>query len=77
MIYCPGTFILEEMLERGWTRLDMQRRGGFSLARITNLVFGEVALRDSDAAGLARAFGTSTVLWTNLEKSFRDSRKGS
>jgi len=76
VVYPPGTYVLEEMAERGWTfeRLcaECRWKGEVPWAHWLRLyICGD---RDVDecmtysvSRGLARAFGTSVDVWVGLD----------
>jgi plasmid maintenance system antidote protein VapI len=71
----PSEFIFEELTARGWTVDELAEKMGYDpllagLAIDMYLAVGpdEPGIRLAGmAGGLARAFGTSPELWTNLE----------
>ncbi len=75
----PSSFMQEELDARGWSRdrLAVEMGGDAGLNRIAIDMYFELGPSHSDlrlgsdeAAGFARAFGTSEELWTNLERSW-------
>jgi hypothetical protein len=79
-------FIREEMDERNWPIWTLARhmsadQSDEALGRI-KLALELLELRDPDmligeevAAGLARAFGTGSEIWLNLDKTWRDAQR--
>lgn len=64
--YHVGCFILEEMHAHDWRVSDLAIRSGISTERLQALILNEESLTDKDAAGLAKAFGTSELMWKRL-----------
>lgn len=79
----PGVFISEELTARGWSRDDLATRIAgadtkeWGVARLALDFYldagpGTPAMLMGDFVhDLARVFGTSVELWTNLEASWR------
>lgn len=69
----PAAYIQDELLERGWTLDDLARHSGIprsELGWINGEAGGPCGVTQSIAKGLARAFGTSSILWVRLQASF-------
>lgn len=75
-VFHPSEYITEEIEARGWTldRLAHEMGGDYGITRLALDLYIEVgptepALRigQHTADQLAKAFGTSADLWTNLE----------
>lgn len=77
VVYPPGTYVLEEMAERGW---DFERLcaecGRGNGEWLPEYICGETGVSPhvtkSVSRGLARAFGTSAELWLNLDRAWQD-----
>jgi HTH-type transcriptional regulator / antitoxin HigA len=74
-VFPPGEFIQEEMEERGWSQDDLAAIMGTSKGLISQLLNAKRAVTNDTAELLARAFGTSAVVWLNLEYQYRQSLK--
>jgi len=79
----PSEYIQDELDARGWTLDDLATRmgGDRALNRLSlSLYFtvgpGEPDLLLGDCIDLQRAFGVSAQFFRNLEKSWRDWKKG-
>jgi plasmid maintenance system antidote protein VapI len=66
----PSDFIREEVRARKWTWQQFADAAGMTLATACDLAFGERDVCDCSAMHLAQAFGTSTSLWLNLQRSW-------
>jgi plasmid maintenance system antidote protein VapI len=75
-------FIDDELEARGWTRVILAcRMGGDAPRNLLALELLEtrdsnMLLGDEMAEGLARAFGTGSKIWTNLDASWRACNSG-
>lgn len=67
----PGTYVQEELDERGWTQLDLADILGRPIRLVNEIISGKRAVTPETAQGLAAAFGTSAQLWMNLESAYR------
>jgi len=67
----PGTYVQEELEERGWTQLDLADVLGRPIRLVNEIISGKRAITPETAQGLAAAFGTSAQLWMNLESAYR------
>jgi len=77
-VFPPSEYIEEEMNARGWSVEDLARRMGgnygvtvLSLQLLFAVQDTHLMLGEKTAKGLARAFGTSEALWTNLDAQWR------
>lgn len=68
---CPGQTVREMMSDRGWTVGGLATRSGIRLARLKQLMNGEIELKMFDAQALERAFRVPASFWLNLEKLYR------
>jgi HTH-type transcriptional regulator/antitoxin HigA len=80
--FAPGSYIAEELEARGWTASDLAiRMGGATIEEMAKdqlVVELFIAVHDpklvldtATARKLAEAFGTSTMLWLNLDAGYR------
>jgi HTH-type transcriptional regulator/antitoxin HigA len=69
--FSPGDYIKEALEGRGWTQDEFAEIIGRSPNFVTQLVNGEKAITPRAAKELAAAFGTSAILWLNLEAAYR------
>ncbi len=67
----PNTFIIEEMVERGWSVGWLARAMGTSTAKAGDLICGRAAITPQVAEQLATAFDTSAGFWLKLDDDFR------
>jgi len=67
----PGTYVQEELDERGWTQLDLADILSRPIRLVNEIISGKRAITPETAQGLAAAFGTSAQLWMNLESAYR------
>jgi HTH-type transcriptional regulator/antitoxin HigA len=70
----PGTIVKEEMEERGWSQVELAEILGRPPRLVNEVLAGKRAITPETAQGLASAFGTSAVMWLNLEAHWRLSR---
>ena len=70
----PGEYIREELVERGWTQMDLAEILGRPPQVVNEIVAGKRSITPETARGLGDAFGTSAQLWMNLEASYQLSR---
>jgi len=75
--FSPGEYIREELVERGWTQLDLADILGRPPQVVNEIVAGKRSITAETARGLGDAFGTSAQLWMNLEASYQLSRVSS
>lgn len=64
-----ASYILEEMNARSWSVPDLANAMGCDPAFVQNILDG-ARLTAIDAERLAKAFGTSSDLWLNLDRAF-------
>ena len=72
--FTPGEYIREELVERGWTQMDLAEILGRPPQVVNEIVAGKRSITPETARGLGDAFGTSAQLWMNLEASYQLSR---
>ena len=71
VVYPPSDFIAEELEARGWTIEDLAFFSGRSVRVLEGVIKENKPLTRETAAGLGKAFGTSSELWRNLESAYR------
>lgn len=69
-VWHPGVFVLEEMQARGWSRAEFAEKSGLRITQIAAIVFGEAEVTSDIADSIGKAFGTSAVLWRNLQEAY-------
>jgi len=71
--HMPGSYILDELAERGWTVQRLTAEMGLPKWRVDYVkrVICGSPLTPEFAGQLSQAFGTSATLWLNLEKAYR------
>lgn len=69
----PGEYIQDEMAARGWTEDRMAESLGISRQHLSELYAGKVPLTQSLAKAIAQVFGTSALVWLNLQWSYERS----
>jgi HTH-type transcriptional regulator/antitoxin HigA len=70
-VFPPGEFIREEIEARGWTQEVLAEVLGMSLRRVNEVIVGKRRVTPETARALGEAFGTSAILWMNLESTYR------
>ena len=70
-VFPPSDFITEELEARGWTIEDLAVFSGRSVRALERVIEENKPLTREIAAGLGKAFGTSSELWRNLESAYR------
>jgi HTH-type transcriptional regulator / antitoxin HigA len=70
-LFPPGTFIKEEIEQRGWTQQELARRMGRPLSAVNMILNGRKGLTPDTALELEMALGVSAETWLNLEMSYR------
>lgn len=70
----PGEYIREELVERGWTQIDLADILGRPAQVVNEIIAGKRSITVETARGLGEAFGTSAQLWMNLEASYQLSK---
>lgn len=64
----PGTFIEEELAERGWTQADLAYILGMSPQQLSPLITGNANITPQLAAALGDAFDVPAEFFANLQK---------
>jgi len=70
-VFPPGDFIREEIEARGWTQEVLAEVLGVSPRLVNEVIVGKRRVTPETARALGEAFGTSAVLWMNLESTYR------
>ena len=68
----PGDTIVDLMEERGWTRVVLARRLGFSARHLNQLINGGVSVKNDTALRLERVLGSTVNFWLNREANYRE-----
>ena len=68
----PGDTIVDLMEERGWTRVVLARRLGFSARHLNQLINGSVSITNDTALQLERVLGSTVNFWLNKEANYRE-----
>lgn len=74
-VFHPGEYIHDEMLERGMSRLDMERATGISHERWLLLCDMQVGLLGSEAEALERIGWGSALMWLALNRRWHERTK--
>ena len=67
----PGEFVRDELVARGWTQGDLADVIGRPLRMVNELCNGKKRVTARTAVELGAAFGTSAILWMNLDSTYR------
>lgn len=78
-----GSYLQEELAERGWTTRDCSERMGGNVdidtLALDFLIDAQddprILLDDRTAAGIARATGTNAETWLNLDRAYHQWQK--
>lgn len=66
----PGTFILEELEERGWEQVDLAYILGISPSQLSPILNGKAGISYDMAIALGDAFDVSAEFFANLQKQY-------
>src|SRR3954451_24613003 len=66
----PGTFIAEELGERGWTQLDLAYILGWDSGQLNRLIKGNTDITPDSAVALGEAFDMPAEFFLNLQKMY-------
>ena len=69
-VWHPGTFLEEELKARGWARSRLALLTGIPESTIDKLITGQISVTADMSKSLARASGTSTDYWVNLQYAY-------
>jgi HTH-type transcriptional regulator/antitoxin HigA len=75
-VFPPGDFIREELEARGWTQGELARIIGRPIQVVNAIINGKKEITPETAVALGAAFGTSAVLWLNLQVAYRLAQAG-
>ncbi len=67
----PGHFIREELQARGWSQESLAAKMGRPFQTINGIINGHKKITAETAIELGEAFGTSAIMWLNLESSYQ------
>lgn len=67
-VFRPGEYVRDEMAARDWSVETLAEKSGIAAGILIELVERDYPCDERIATGLSRAFGTSAVLWTNLDR---------
>lgn len=70
----PGTFLKEELEERGWSQVELAEILARPPRLISEIISGKRAITPETAKGLEAALGTSAQMWMNLEANYQLSK---
>lgn len=70
-VFSPGEYLSDELEARGWSQTDLAIILDRPAPHINQIVKGKRAITPEIAKGLAVAFGTSPMVWLNLEAAYR------
>lgn len=68
----PGDTIVDLMEERGWTRVELATRLGFSAGYLNRLLKGNISITQDCALRLERVLGSTANFWLNREANYRE-----
>lgn len=66
----PGTFIVEELDERGWTQVDLAYILGISAQQLSPILTGKQGISAEMAIALGEAFDVPGEFFANLQKQY-------
>ena len=67
----PGHFIREELQARGWSQEKLAAKMRRPYQLVNGIVNGRKMITAHTAIELGNAFGTSAILWLNLETAYQ------
>ena len=67
----PGQFIRGELEARGWSQEKLAAKMGRPYQTVNGIVNGHKMITADTAIDLGNAFGTSAILWLNLEAAYQ------
>ena len=67
----PGRFIREELQARGWSQQFLANKIGRPQQTVNGIINGHKIITAATAIELGNAFGTSAILWLNLESAYQ------
>lgn len=69
-VLAPGGYLLDAMQSREWHVHELAQRAGLTATELWLVILNQRAITTSIATGLARAFGTSTGIWIELQQAY-------
>jgi len=69
-VWHPGTFLEEELKARRWARCRLALLTNIPASTIDKLITGQLSVTADMSKSLARASGTSTDYWVNLQYAY-------
>lgn len=73
-VFSPGDHLREEMDARGWSQAELAEILGRPAAAVSEIINGKRAITPTTAKELSAAFGTTPMLWLNLEARYQINR---
>lgn len=70
IVFHPGEHVLDEMHARNWTCKKLSKKSSISAEELKEIIVGERNIDADIAKKLSGAFGTSAVLWLNLQNQY-------
>ena len=70
-VFPPGSFLREELEERGWTQEDLAAIMGKDQRTVNEIVVGKRGVTPESAKALAAALGTTPEFWLNLDSAYK------
>lgn len=70
-VFSPGEYLSDELEARGWSQTDLANILDRPAPHINQIVKGKRTITPEIAKELAVAFGTSPMVWLNLEAAYR------
>lgn len=70
-VFSPGEYLSDELEARGWSQTELADILGRPAPHINQIVKGRRPVTPEIAKELAAAFGTSPMVWLNLEAAYR------
>lgn len=66
-VFPPGDFLRDELDARSWSIAEFAQIVGLPARTIAAIIDGRESITSATAAPIARALGTSALLWLNLQ----------
>ncbi len=67
----PGHFIRQELQARGWSQESLAAKMGRPYQTVNGIINGHKRITAETAIELGDAFGTSAILWLNLDSAYQ------
>jgi HTH-type transcriptional regulator/antitoxin HigA len=68
-VFRPGEYVRDELIARDWTVEVLAAKSGLTVDELTHLIRDDhYPVSQEIAIGLSTAFGTSVVIWLNMER---------